>query len=58
MTLLAAIAIVLADWGTACAHMAYTVGRSKGDWWVGPTRLPFYDHAHEVPVHWQRCTGV
>lgn len=32
MTLLAAIAIVLADWGTACAHMAYTVGRSKGDW--------------------------
>jgi len=48
MTLLAAIAIVLADWGTACAHMAYTVGRNKGDWWVGPTRLPFYDH--KLPV--------
>jgi len=53
MTLLAAIAIVLADWGTACAHMAYISYRQSA--WpthvvvqCEPRRLPFYDR--KLPI--------
>jgi len=51
--LLAAIAILAADWGTAATHMAYTNSRVTSldgaeIHWVGPTRLPFYDR--KLPI--------